>query len=581
VTKYIYHFNLIALALHLGATSLFGAYSIYCDGKFLILGSEGISLGKNEVALLCGDRNIEAWTDVTTSQALFVLKSFLEDRGYFGAVSEEVAVENRKVVRVTLGEKVYVKNWQLKGAPPEIKPKRYRKIYGEPIKPTLLDNVSDRLTRDLGAEGYACPEVKNEAVLADATLWSNFNPGKQLNVIKVDSDVVPPLDSRIFRRYDAFVIGKRFNRNLLALTESRIGGEKIVQSSHFNVECLPEGVALRQRNMGGAARLFVVGFGVNTETWLSAKTSWKHTRLGSLGSSVELSLKSTFKTQEFQAISDWYFSPDFNRFHLKPGFSLKRENEDPYERYVGQVNFTPATSYDNSELGMTATFGPSLAFTKTVRGAGPKDTEFIAFHSNIRLMSHLFELFSTDPREGYQLELNSLAAFRGVLSSVDAQRFEVKGTHLWNFLNLDPPFLILGVRAGVSTTFTPERVGTTTALPSNFRQFLGGSSDLRGFNRLALPGPNGALTSLNTSVEARLPDLLPWGFQPLAFIDAGQLGVEPMKLDSPTYWNPGAGLRWASPIGAFRATLAKGSVWGDAASPLNGWRLYLSYGEEF
>ena len=230
---------------------------------------------------------------------------------------------------------------------------------------------------------------------------------------------------------------------------------------------------------------------------------------------------------------------------------------------------------------MTATFGPSLTFTRQVRGTGPTHSEFVAFNSQIRMMSHLYELFASAPREGYQVELKTLAAFRGVLSPVDAQRFELRGTYLWNFLNLNPPFLILGVRAGVATTFTPENFATSTVLPSNFRHYLGGSSDLRGFNRLALPGPNGALTSLTASGEARMPDLLPWGFEPLVFVDAGQLGRESLHLDSPTYWNPGLGMRWASPIGAFRVTVAHGFVAGDPASTLPGWRLYLSYGEEF
>jgi len=566
----------LALILTLGlGTQAWAVDTEYC-GKFVIRGPEKIGLNGSETFLVCGDKDIAAWDDISTNQALFHFKTFLQDRGYFNVFTRS---EASRIV-IFLGKKVAVTAWEIRGGPPEMRAGRFRNILGEHVTPALLDNVSERVTRFLQVRGYACPKVRTEMDLTSGVLWTNVAAGKPQIIVRIKSDGIEDLNDRVLRRYDAFQLGILHNQNLLALTENRIMSEKLLQTSHFNVECMEDGVELRQRSVAGRPRLFMFGFGVNTETWLSARSSWKHTRLGTLGSSVEVGLQGSFKSQQFRLLSDWYFSPSLNRFHLQPSLTLKRENEETFQRYTGELFLTPATSWDNSFLGVTANFGPALTFQKTVRGAGSGDATFASFKSLLRVSSHLYELLATAPREGYQVELRSLAAFRGALSPVDAQKFELRFNGLWNFSDYDPPFLILGVRGHLSTTFTPE-VTTSTRLPSEFRHFLGGSADMRGFNRLALPSLEGALTSLYMGYEARFPDLLPWGLEPLAFADFGLLGIRPMKFDSDLLWNPGLGLRFASPIGTFRTTVARGFVAGDSASPLNGWKLFLSFGEEF
>jgi outer membrane translocation and assembly module TamA len=128
-----------------------------------------------------------------------------------------------------------------------------------------------------------------------------------------------------------------------------------------------------------------------------------------------------------------------------------------------------------------------------------------------------------------------------------------------------------------------ERPGPATLLPPDYRTYLGGSSDLRGFSRQELPTDGeGGMSSFYLGVETRFSGVLPWNLEPLFLFDVGALGSKPVSLDMPIYWSPGFGMRFESPIGTFRGTLANGFV-GSGVHDWSGshWQLYLSLGEEF
>jgi translocation and assembly module TamA len=565
--------KILILILLWGAACV--AQEEYCD-RFLIVGKERINLAPNERSLLCGDKRLEAWDNVTDSQALFHLKTFLQQRGYFNVRTERTADK----VQVFLGEKSYASNWEVRDAPPEMDPAIFRNILGNVIRPKLLDDVSARITHFLETRGYPCPQVKTEADLKTGRLWTTVKSGPKQRVTGITEDKIEGLNDGLLRRYDAFLIGEYFNRDFLSLTENRVLEQGILQTTHFNIECKNEGVSLHQRNIAGAPRLLSFGFGINTERWLSGRASWKHSRLGRLGSSIETSLLASFSLQEFTTIADWYFSPALERFHFKPTLTVKREKEKNTEVYTGELRLTPATSWDNQSLGIRAQFGPSLNFVKDVLGVSKGESKYMAFYGDINLSTHPFELWLHNPKEGFQVQARAIGAFRNVLSDFDAKRFDLRMTALWNLLDFDPPFLVVGWRAAVGTTVTPEQADSKR-LRTNFKHFLGGSADLRGFAKSEVPSPTGALTSAFTSLEVRFPDLLPWGLEPLTFCDAGMTGARNFELDPTVYWSPGGGLRWASPIGVFRTSVGRGFVSGDAGHPLSGWRVYLSYGEEF
>ena len=79
--------------------------------------------------------------------------------------------------------------------------------------------------------------------------------------------------------------------------------------------------------------------------------------------------------------------------------------------------------------------------------------------------------------------------------------------------------------------------------------------------------------------------MLPHGLQPLVFVDAAVVGRSSFKLDPNVYWSPGLGIRWNSPVGSVRVTVARGLVWRrDSAAEVlikPQWQFFLSLGAEF
>ena len=131
-----------------------------------------------------------------------------------------------------------------------------------------------------------------------------------------------------------------------------------------------------------------------------------------------------------------------------------------------------------------------------------------------------------------------------------------------------------------STTLISETRYAIRNLTPQFHYYLGGSSDIRGFARKSLPREvNPALTQLYSGLELRLASVLPYKIEPLIFLDGGVLGFSSNRLEMPFYYAPGSGIRWNSPFGVFRATLALGYIYQNAASA--NIQFFLSYMEEF
>ena len=104
------------------------------------------------------------------------------------------------------------------------------------------------------------------------------------------------------------------------------------------------------------------------------------------------------------------------------------------------------------------------------------------------MTDHYYEFYRASPRRGFDLRIDSNFAKNDWLSDVSACLVKARFESLWNIGNYDPPILVVGVRGVLGTTFTDENVINSTVLPTDFRQFLGGSSDIRGFSQRELPG---------------------------------------------------------------------------------------------
>lgn len=538
---------------------------------------DAVELSDTEIRLICGDPNNPAWNNIPDNQATFHLKTFLQDRGYF---FPKVQREGGSLV-VDLGTPAIVKSFKVKGEPSDFPVAHLRKIIGRIITPSLLDEVKGRITQNLMSEGFACPDVKMEAAAATGELTAMLAAGPKQSIVSVTRDKIESLNDETPDRYRAFVIGQTYNADYLSVTTQRILQEGLVQSTYFITSCEKDGVHLHQKFVPGPPRVVRVGFGVNTETGPMVRAGWRNSRLGDGASIVDLNAKVSFRRQDLEATGKWYYVPYPSRYFIRPTFNVTREKVSAYENYTSKFQFAPGMTWDGPEVGIETYGGPTLNYEHTVVGAGPKQSTYVSFRGEIYLRSHYYEYYRNSPRNGFEVRLQTNHTFNNFLSDVDANSFRLRFEKNWNFFHYDPPLLVISVRGGIGTTITPE-TPKSKRLKTDFRHFLGGSTDLRGFGPLDLPGEGGALTSADFGTELRLVEVLPFGLQPLIFTDVGKLGERSWWLNSPVFWSPGGGIRWQSPIGVVRTTLARGFTTGEGFGNRKAqWQFYFSFGEEF
>lgn len=566
-----------------------------CDSIELISES-GISLTAVEKRLVCGDEdgegpNADAWRKVPFSQAKFHLKSFLQERGYFRPVFDTVEGSSGTVLRVNAGMPTIVRQWRMEGAPKDFAAKwhpRKRKVVGAKLTPQLLTDLEQWVFSRLQSEGYACPRVTSEADADRGEIAMKVEAGRVMSLIEIVEEPIASVDPNVMRRYDAFILGERLNRDWLTVSERRMVSQGVLQSVHFKLNCTREGAVATQESVSGPPRLVRIGVGTNTEGVLLARFSWSNQRLGRTASVTEFNTLLSFREITVNGLARWYFLEQPSRKFIQPLLEVRRRDETPFRELstAGQVSF--GTTYDSMAVAFGFKTGPTYEYFKTLEGFGPAAAHFFSLASELQLGSHEFEFHRTSPRTGYYVSLANILNTKSFGSTIDAQQLKLSGLWLSNWRNYDPSLLVFAFRGGFATTLTSADSDFSNQLPPSFRQYLGGARDLRGFGRLELPaGGRGGLTSLYGDFETRLANTIPLGFEPFVFLDVGAIGDKSFRLDLPWYWSPGLGVRWESPVGTMRATTAWGQVQAGSALPaatrdsLSHFQFYFSFGEEF
>jgi translocation and assembly module TamA len=340
------------------------------------------------------------------------------------------------------------------------------------------------------------------------------------------------------------------------------------------------GILIGQDVIPGAPRLLRVGIGINTEEFLIAKVSWKNTRLDQRGSSLDTNGRFSSQLQSVTADLNFFFLSHPSRNFFNPALELNHENRNPFEILKFKAQGFLASTWDQRGSGGSIRLGPGYNYEKTFRGTGPKNSQILSLDLRLAWVSHDFEYFQyrTSPRSGFQFQLANSLSNQAFFSSMNVNQLGMTWRYLWNFRDYDPPLWILGLRGGIFETSGADE----SALPVSYTYFLGGVRDLRGFGRNELPFDRiGRLSSAFASLEFRLGWVLPFGIQPLIFLDLGSFGSRSWSFELPVYWSPGVGVRWESPIGIFRATLAHGFSGGGGHSQSFHPQFFLTYGEEF
>lgn len=568
---------------------------VLCPGRVEWEGEEEISLNNLERTLVCGDEEVQAWAKIPFNQARYFLSVFLQARAY---LHPKFDLRNG-VLYVNPGKRTYSKEVIVTGAPEFFDIKKKRRILDQPLTPGLMDEIERWTKGKLQAHGYACPQLLTEANPNTGIIVVNVIPGPIYTIGAITQESVEGLGPGALRRFDAFQMDKPFNDDLLELTSRRVEDAGTLQSSFFTWECseqdetetqvsgelaedLPE-MDLFQRTFAGKPRLFTIGFGASTEEYGIIRTSWRHARWGENASNFTASIYASFRRQELDLYSEWYAFSPLSRWFVLPKVNVTHRNEPDY-RYLS-VNALGALgrTYDNQKIGMRYTVGPNLNFTRTFEGAQPGLTRFLTLRYELLLMSHYWEYWQDDPRTGFRISLKGDFGTEAIFSTLSAQRFRLEGQYLYNLMGLEPPLLVFGVRGGFMGTFAAQDQVTRDILPPNYKYWLGGSQNLRGFGRQELPNDDGALSAAWASFEVRLAHLLPFWIQPFIFMDVGILGDQAFSFRSPVYFSPGGGIRVASPFGVFRTSFSHGFKTSESDGNLGNthFQFYISYGEEF
>jgi len=557
-----------------------------CPGV-VIKGHEKVKLNDTEMRLVCGEQSdkepyADAWSFVPPSQAKFHLTAFLQERGYQHPRFEE---KDDKLF-ATLGESTVVSKVAVDETPKGFFISRKRKIMGERLTPALLNELESWSESELKELGYACATTATAANKDTGEVLLSLTPNLLRRITAIEEKPIAGLQNSALTRFYAFRVGDFYQHRAVKLTERRILNQDIVSSIYYRNDCSdPAGVKLIQETVDGPPRLFKIGFGFNTEQGFLGRLSWRHARFDKNASLAEVDLSSGFRTQEFRSDLWWYYRDKPSNIYLHPSFKITRERENLYEALTTVTSLAPGYGWKTQNTHFLFELGPGYRVEKTIVGVGPGDSRSFTLEGLVQQESHDFEFYRPHPRDGYRWDVTTSIANRGVLSPFTADRVNFHGEFLWNFRDYDPPLWIFGIRTGLGTTFTDRLLEENPDLPTAFRHFLGGSSDLRGFDRKELPGfSEGALTEAYVGLEARFADL-PWHLEPFVFDDIGQMGVYSFSLNTPLFYSPGLGLRWDSPIGVFRGTASHGYLVpanGEGVKPnLSHWQFYLAYGEEF
>jgi len=541
-----------------------------------------MSFNTNEKKLICGDPTVNAWKKIPVFQAKYNMTNFLQDRGYFYPEFKEV----NGVIGVYPGKQTFVTEIIIEGDhPKKLKVHRKRHVKGSTLTPRLLSGLESWISSELGNIGFPCAKISSAADAKTGIITVNIDTGSRYLLPDIDVESIPELQDGVLRRFDAFDLGKTYTQKWLTLTERRSELDGIVQNTYFVTECKADGIEVSQKTTAGQPRLFIFGIGADTEEYIKAKISWKHARLGPMGSSVRLQATGSYRKQTFLARVPYYFWNRPTRWHITPTVFFERRNERKYEYMTVNAGLFPRTSWDNNKFHLDISFGPNLMFNKTEKGANPGVHEFLSGLINLELKTHQFEFYDYDPRNGVNLQFYASLNNENVLSDISVQQFILSGEWLFNIGRKDPPLLILGFRGSLATSVVDRSNPRFGNLPPEFQYYLGGSANLRGFKREELPLTyNAGLTMAYLGAEVRLSHVLPADFQPIAFVDVGAMSPSTANLDLPVYWSPGFGMRWFSPFGVFRVTMAHGFLAGNnipANNTLSHWQFYFSYGEEF
>jgi len=568
----ILHFPLVTLATD----------KMLCE--HIVLKEGSLSLNENEKILVCGtSKGTEAWQEVPLPQAQWELNNILRSQGYLQARFERQG----EWLLVWSGPRTTITRLEVHGGQNLLHPEKKRKVIGFPLMADKLNEVRRWAEEGLRGQGFACHDIRLEAHTWDASVHVLVEEKPRQKIRDLTYSGLEGLHVDTFQRYLAFAKGDLYDIRETQLTSERLLADGLFQSAYYVTNCQEDQVDLELRASVGKPRIFRFGIGASTEELPFTEINFRNARLDNRASSFSASLYASNKRQSLDFRSQLYWFIGYPRLFFGPRFRSERQSETTYELLTSKAGADAGVFWDLWKVRFLGRFGPTLNYTKTVRGWGPADTTYTSVEGNVSFQSHLYELFPREQFEGWSGGVQLIGIRRGLGSPFSVDRYDANFKYLWNIGSYSPPLFILGSRFQGSTVLAHEQrpENIRSALPLEYRIFMGGDDNLRGFSRKSLNNKGlGYLTAFYAGFELRLIEQLPYRLQPLLLWDIAAFGNRAQTLDPPRFLSEGMGLRWATMFGTLRGSAARGRIWnGDATTQAyqQEWIYFLSFGQEF
>jgi translocation and assembly module TamA len=545
-----------------------------------LLGQMSPEFSNEEKIFLCGDPAIEEWKTLPLEQVEFHARSLLKARGYH---SPQILIDSpHSKLTMDPGPMTTVMEVRVEHSPLPGGIDRFRHILGQPLTAGILQTIEAEIRNQLRSKGYACPIIDVTGNPQSGLVTANVNAGMLATFGEIARDEIPGVNSKVIERYYPFNSNDPFDIRKLNLAQARTTSSNIVFSNSFLTGCTPERVSeIEHHFIAGGSKLVRVAIGANSEFGPITRAEWGNSRIGSNASQFNASGRFSLRDQRLLTWANIYFNPSI-RWYLAPEFALQRFDEERLASFQIANQVGPKRTYDRGDFKFTLFTGPGTTYIQRLKGVGINQSFTTSLNFNVEAISHALELERSNPTSGTLIQFQSKSTIDGLLSQYNSSNLDISGIQFLNLLNYEPPLLVLSLRFRLATTITDESHNTPTSLPLNYRNYLGGSKDLRGYSRNEIPlSPEGGGSLLTWSTEARVEVPKIEKLYALGFWDFGYLGTRMASLDPTLYTSPGFGIYWVSPIGVLKGTLAHGVVNNEILEskiPTH-WQFFLSFGE--
>jgi translocation and assembly module TamA len=557
------------------------ADSVLCN--HIVIKDGKLKLKKNEKVLVCGSPHAgQGWQDVPLPQARYQLSVLLQNAGYPEPHFERAGEE----LRVWKGPLLRTRKLAVTGADGLLNADKKRKVVGQAMTPGKLDEVTQWADLGLRRQGYACPIEKVVGQAWNQEIHADIAPGGKKTVGRIERSGLDGLDPNAIHRFEAYREGAPYDVIETQITAARMLTQGLFQSAYFATTCRDDHVDLHLYTDVGKSRLVRFGLGASTEEFPFADLWFKNARLDDKASNYTANLHLSPIWQSLHAESELYFVSSLPQVFVGPRFTLEHRTERAFEKNEMDVGADVGRGWDVLHARVDLRTGPTFTYEKTVRGQGPRDIKYLSWQARSDIVSHGYEAFAANQTEGWTAGLRYQTQRKGIGSPINVDRYGASLKHLWNLGAYSPPLFILATRLEAEVVNAELASETDRALlPTDYRLYYGGDENLRGFARESLNnGEIGYLTALYAGFELRLTGEIPYHIEPFLLLDVAKLGDRRYTLRSAIYYSPGFGVRWASPFGTLRGTLAHGEI-AKRDETDRGYKQelvgFLSFGQEF